>query len=453
MTTSSTPSLPRVLIPDQVWTTGSLAPYMAQLAVTHGPIFEFVPEAGPHAGQSVVYMVGPEANRFVLLSGREHFSHDLGWTPVVGESLGHGLLNMDPPEHTRHRALMNPAFTATFMAGYLPLMERIIAQRTADWAERDEIDVVLEAREITFDVAAAALIGAETGPQVDWLRERFYTLLHGPNPGVHQDWEQAMQQIMLARDQLQVALLERINARRQTTSGSDPTQQDVLGMLVRARDEAGQALSDEQLLAHVNILLVAGHETTTTLGGWLLYLLGQHPEIVERIRAELLAVLGSRDAPLTTAAFHSLPVLTATIREAGRLKSPVLLLPRGVVSNFDFGGYHVAAGTPLFLAIAAGHHLPHVFAEPERFDPDRFLAPREEDKKTPYGLATFGGGPRICLGINFAQVEVTALVAHVLRHFDISPIADGAFVQLGGIIQGLPEGIPLRVKPYNAAVR
>src|SRR6476661_7777243 len=122
MTTSSRPSLPRVRIPDQVWTTGSLAPYMAQLAVTHGPIFEFVPEAGPHAGQPVVYMVGPEANRFVLLSGREHFSHDLGWTPVVGESLGHGLLNMDPPEHTRHRALMNPAFTATFMAGYLPVM-------------------------------------------------------------------------------------------------------------------------------------------------------------------------------------------------------------------------------------------------------------------------------------------------------------------------------------------
>jgi retinoid hydroxylase len=446
-TTSSTPRLPRVSIPDQVWATGSLAPFMAQLAATHGPIFEFVPEAGPHAGQAVAYMVGPEANRFVLLGGREHFSHDLGWTPVVGESLGHGLLNMDPPEHTRHRALMNPAFTAAFMAGYLPLMERIVAQRTADWAERGEIDVILEAREITFDVAAAALIGAETGPQVDWLRERFYTLLHGPNPGANQDWDQVMQQIMQVRDELQVALLERIHARREVTSASDTRQQDVLGMLVRARDEAGQALSDEQLLAHVNILLVAGHETTTTLGGWLLYLLSQHPEIVERIRAELQAVLGSREAPLSTAALHSLPLLSATIREAGRLKSPVLLLPRGVLSDFAFAGYTVAAGTPLFLAIAAGHHLPTVFAEPERFDPDRFLAPREEDRKTPYALVTFGGGPRICLGINFAQVEVTALVAHVLQHCQLSPV-DRPFAQFGGIIQSLPEGIPLRVQPY-----
>ena len=98
-----------------------------------GPIFEFSPRGGPHAGEPVIYMVGPEANRFVFLTGREHFSHDLGWTPVVGETLGHGLLNMDPPEHTRHRALMNPAFTSTFMAGYLPLMQRIITERTAEW--------------------------------------------------------------------------------------------------------------------------------------------------------------------------------------------------------------------------------------------------------------------------------------------------------------------------------
>jgi retinoid hydroxylase len=446
MTTSSTPSPPHVLIPDHVWSTGSLAPFMAQLAVEHGPIFSFVPRAGPLAGHSAVYLVGPEANRFVLLSGRTHFSHDLGWTPVVGESLGHGLLNMDPPEHTRHRGLMNPAFTASFMAGYLPVMARIIAQRTADWAARDEIDLVSEAREITFDVAAAALIGAQTGPQVDWLRERFYILLHGPNPGSYQDWDQAMQQVLQVRDELQAALLELIDARRRASSTPDPSQSDVLGMLVRARDEAGQALSDEQLLAHVNILLVAGHETTTTLGAWLLYLLAESPEYVERIRTELQTVLGERDAPLTTEALHALPVLSAAIREAGRLKSPVLLLPRGVLSDFEFGGYHVATGTPVFLAIAGGHHLPNVFRDPERFDPDRFLPPREEDKKNPYALVTFGGGPRICLGINFAQVEVTALAAHLLRRFQFSTIPNRPFAQYGGIIQSLPQGIPIRVQ-------
>src|SRR4029453_18181346 len=102
-----------------------------------------------------------------------------------------------------------------------------------------------------------------------------------------------MQHVFHVRAELQATLLELIDARRRASSnGSD----DVLGMLVRARDDAGQALSDEQLLAHVNILLVAGHETTTTLGAWLLYLLARHPDFAARVDQEVGQVLG--DQPL-----------------------------------------------------------------------------------------------------------------------------------------------------------
>ena len=103
----------------------------------------------------------------------------------------------------------------------------------------------------------------------------------------------------------------------------------------------------------------------------------------------------------------------------------------------------------MYLAIGAGHRLPSVFAEPDRFDPDRFLPPREEDRRSPYALVTFGGGPRICLGINFAQVEVTALVAHVLRRYRLEPIPDRTIAQYSGIIQSLPNGIPLRVSQLS----
>jgi cytochrome P450 len=296
-------------IPEAVWNTADqLGSFIARLALEHGPILTFVPRGGPLAGRDVVYLIGPEANRLVLLAQRERFSHDQGWTPVIGDMLGHGLLNMDPPEHTRHRALMNPAFTAAFMAGYLPLMQRVIAERTRSWLGRDEVDLLAEAREITFDVAAAALVGFRTGAEVDWLRERFYTLLHGPGSR-EEDWEQVVQHQLRVQDELRQRLLELIAARRQAPSGGQA--QDVLGMLVAARDEQGQALSDEQLLAHVNILLVAGHETTTTLGAWLLYLLAAEPAIGARIDAELAAVLGDPDAPLTPEALRSLPVLAA----------------------------------------------------------------------------------------------------------------------------------------------
>jgi cytochrome P450 len=103
----------------------------------------------------------------------------------------------------------------------------------------------------------------------------------------------------------------------------------------------------------------------------------------------------------------------------------------------------------VFLVVAAGHRLPTVFADPERFDPDRFLPPREEDRRHPYALVTFGGGPRICLGINFAQVEVTALAAHVRRQYRLLPIAGRAIPQVGGIVPSLPAGIPARVEPLT----
>jgi len=142
-------------------------------------------------------------------------------------------------------------------------------------------------------------------------------------------------------------------------------------------------------------------------------------------------------------------LLSAAIREAGRLQSPVLLLPRGVLNDFEFAGRHVEAGTQVFLAIAAGHRLASVFNDPDRFDPDRFLPPREEDRRNPYALPTFGGGPRIRLGINFAQVEVMALGAHVRRNLRLQPVSAGPIPQYAGILPTLPERIRVRVAPLD----
>src|SRR5689334_15458066 len=163
MTTVSRAQPPRIEIPEEIWgQADQFGGYVANLALEHGPIMTFVPRFGPMAGQDVIYLVGPEANRLVLLTERASFSHEQGWTPVIGDMLGHGLLNMDPPEHTRHRALMNPAFTAAFMESYLPRMQRVIAERVSSWPADGEVDLLTEAREITFDVAAAALVGFRT---------------------------------------------------------------------------------------------------------------------------------------------------------------------------------------------------------------------------------------------------------------------------------------------------
>lgn len=416
-----------------------LPEWVAQQAVTHGPIFRI---AYPWADHAPVYLVGPEANRFVLHTGRAHFSHEQGWTPIIGGMLGKGVLNMDGAQHDRNRKMMNPGFTIAYMSRYLPIMSRVIADRTRDWATRGEVDLFQEMRRITFDIAAEALIGFRAGAEVDRMRELFMALLYQDFDPATMTREEMIAQFGAAQRELFTTLLARIAERRER-----PTD-DLLGMMVRARDEDGNALSDQEILGHVNILLVAGHETSTTMASWLLYLLATHHEYLSRVRAEITELVGSDpDAPIGLEAIKALRVLGNALAEAGRLWSPVASGPRGVVSDFEFGGYHVPAGTQARYSIVGGHWMPNIFANPERFDPDRFAAPREEDKKVPYALIPFGGGQRICIGVNFAQVEIKALAAHVLRTYDLEPTPGQDIAQLYAPTIGSPsDGIRVQVR-------
>jgi cytochrome P450 len=240
---------------------------------------------------------------------------------------------------------------------------------------------------------------------------------------------------------LHALLIPKIQERRER-----PTD-DVLGLLVQARDEQGRALSDEQLIAHTNILLVAGHETSTSLSAWLLYLLSRHLDYTQRVLQEQTAVLGDRLDP-TLADVRQMKTLDNALSEAERMYPPVPNGPRGVVEDFVFNGYHVPAGIYAFYSIAASHLIPSIFTEPERFDPDRFAPPREEDRKTPYALVGFGGGPRICIGINFAQVEIKVMASHILRRYRIEPTPGQQILQAYGATGGPLNGIRMRVTEH-----
>ena len=408
--------------------------FLAEMYRAHGPIFrrrEF--------GVDVVYLVGPEANRFVLLSDRLKFSHHQGWGQLFGAErmFGDGLLTMDGPEHDAHRHLMNPAFTISYMDRYVPLMNRIIRERIADWGERGEVDVYAEARKITFDVAAEALTGLRAGPEVDHFRDIFSQMLTlGLFVNSEEEWQTRSAALHAELDAL---LRPKIAERR-----ARPTD-DILGLLVTARDASGQPLSDERIIAHANILLVAGHETSTSLSAWLLYQLTQQPAVTQRALDEQLALVGPTAEP-TLDEIKRMRYLDLVLLEAERFYPPVANGPRGVVEDFEFAGYHVPAGTYALYSIAASHQLPEVFERPEVFDPERFAPPREEHKRTPYALVGFGGGPRVCIGINFAKVEIKALVSQALRRYELEAVPDQTLVQFYQVTAMPLYGIRLRAR-------
>jgi cytochrome P450 len=400
----------------------------------HGPIFRT-----ESFGQATVFLVGPEANRFVLTAHRLNFSHHQGWGRYfdVEYMFGNGLLTMDGDEHAKHRRMMNPAFAVMYMDRYLPIMNRLIREHVEQWREEGEIDIHHAARLLTFAVAAEALAGMKPGKELHRYQELYAAMLSGGGAVDQHSW---LTNVAAIRAELTRLLRQNIKERR-----AHPTD-DLLGMMVQARDDDGNALSDDQIIAHTNILLVAGHETSTSLGAWLLYLLTQHPDYTARVIAEQDALLGKDDDP-TLDQIKAMKTLHYALQEAERLYPPVPNGPRGVVEPFEFAGYEVPAGVFAFYSIIATHYNPRLFPDPSRFDPDRFAPPREEDKKSPYSLVGFGGGPRICIGINFAQVEIKALASHALRRLRFALVPGQNIRQVYGATGFPTEGIRLRTTP------
>ena len=439
--------LPLLDLADDLLGTGEFTHMEAKLAAEQGPIFRYQPKAGPAAGMNLVFMLGAEANRFVMHTERHRFSHDKGWTPIIGEFMGRGLLNMDDPTHSVHRKMWNPAFTSSAMTAYLPVLQRIIVEYTAQWPTEPICDVYQGTRDITFDAAAAALAGFERGADMDKMRELFYTLLHGFDPSLSE--ADNMMRLFNANQTLTAMIMSLIEQRRDGGLAGD-----VLSQILEARDEEGNGLSNEQLLGHMMILLVAGHETTTTMSAWALYMLAKRPDLRQRMAAELSATIADVAAagesvkpggPLPVSVLRKLTFMENFIKETGRLFPPVLHAPRGVIEPFEFNGYHIPADTRVRLALAGTHLLPDIFPDPETFDPDRFAPPRREDRETPYGLVTFGGGARICIGINFANIEVKLLLAHMIQNYNIDLVPDQKYVHAGYWTAFVPHGVKLKI--------
>lgn len=418
----------------------NMGPAMAQCFAEYGPVFRVHGLAGDY-----LFLIGPEANRMVLHTHREAFSTAIGWGEVLGlgEHLGHGLLSMDGPVHADHRRMMSPAFAVGHLGQDLGVMQRVAAERVADWAARGTVDVFEEARGLTFAIAAETLAGLEPGAEVEAFSRQYAQLLDlwnaVPAQGRDEAWHARRDAL---RQGLRAMLLPKIQARRARPAG------DALGLLVAARDREGQPLSDEQVIAHMNTLLVAGHETSTSLIAWFLYLLSVHPEHLARIRAEQETVLQGRD-PASAEDYGRLKHLGWALSETERMYPPIPNGARGILQDVPFRGHLLPAGARLFYSIVGSHYLPGVWTDPERFDPDRFAPPREEDARTPYALVGFGGGPRTCLGINFAKLEIKALATHLFRHFDLEPLPDQDIRQRYEVSAAPVAGIRMRLTPRH----
>lgn len=377
----------------------------------HGPVFGMRVMFGHN-----VFMIGPEANHFMLVSGRENFTWRDGRMGDLLTLIGDGLLTTDGDYHDASRAIMMPAFHRERVALAARAMAEEAGAAGAALEGRGGVDVYHWTRDLAMRVAMRALFGFDPDSgRAHEIASRFESGLgfHGREFPMQLLVGPGSPYARLKRDRAALERLVGAEIRKRRDRGDDGG--DMLGSLLAATDDEGRSLSDAQVLDHVLTLLFAGHDTTTSTVTFLVYELARSPEWTVRLAAERDEVCGDRE-PNAEELFGGLPLLTRAIDETLRLYPPAWIGPRRSARDYEFAGVRVPAGLPVTYSSWVSHRLPEVFAEPDRFDPDRFDPERRA--RWPRGAyVPFGMGPRVCIGKRFGYTEVHAIAAALLRRF------------------------------------
>ncbi len=367
-----------------------------------------------------VFMLGPEANHYVTVTGADNFVWRDGGFGELEPLLGDGLLTTDGGYHRRARRALLPAFHHEQVAAQVRTMVEEADRALDSWRVGETLDVYAWARELAMRIAMRALLGldpddGDTGATAAREFERALSFYGTEYPlrvlrGPRSPWRR----MHAAREVLDAIVLREIRGRRAAADGESPAG-DVLSMLLAATDDEGRPLSDREVRDQAITLLFAGHDTSTSTISFLFYEMARHPDELQRLLAEQDEVLGG-EPPTASDLAGGLPRLDMVLDEVLRLYPPAWIGPRRAVEDFELHGVGVPAGAFVNYCSWASHRLPEVFPDPERFVPERFTAERKA--ALPKGAyVPFGGGSRTCLGMRFGQMEVKAVATLALQRY------------------------------------
>jgi cytochrome P450 len=393
-------------------------------------------------GGRVIQLMGPEANELVFFDRDKVFSSEQGWGPVLNLLFPRGLMLLDFEKHRVHRKALSVAFKPEPMKHYNDALNAGIAERISSWRGRD-MQFYPEIKKLTLDLAAVSFLGLPWGPEAEKVNQAFVDMVQASVGVVRVPVPGTMMAKGVAGRKFLVDYFAAMVPERRAGDG-----QDMFSQFCRATDEEGNLLTVEEIVDHMNFLMMAAHDTITSSATSMVMLLGRNPEWQEKLRAEI-AGLGVNGDDLPYERLGDLVLTEYAFKESLRLIPPVPSLPRRAVKDFSFGGYDFKAGTYVGVNPAWTHSNPDIWPEPERFDPMRF-SPEASKGRHKYAFVPFGGGAHMCLGLHFAYMQIKILMWHMLRGGEIR-LASGA----GGKWQALPiprpkDGLPMRLVPIGA---
>jgi cytochrome P450 len=394
-------------------------------------------------GYDMYLLADPAAVEHVLVKNHKNYGKMAMLTRPIRLVIGNGLFASEGDFWLRQRRLSQPAFLRSALVRLAERMTSAVDGFVRTWqAEADgrTVDMTAEMTRLVLHIAAGTMFGADVGPEADAIagaqRAIFELVRHKlDNPLSAPLWMPTRRNRAFheAKGVFDAVVLRLIEARRR----SRPAGNDVLDLLLAARDEeSGTGMSDQQLRDEVMTLLFAGLDTTTAGILWAWHLLAGHPEVQEDLHDQVAARLQGR--PPTADDLPHLPLASAVLEEALRLYPPAPGLPRVSAEADEIQGYPIPAKAIVTVSQWLIHRHPAYWDEPDAFRPERFL-PGHGKERPKLAYFPFGAGPRGCIGNTFASIESALILAALAQRFHFRP-ADDRAVELDTTFVLRPKG-------------
>lgn len=402
---------------------------VAQFQVAHR---QFVLLSGPEASEALFR--APDS----ILDPQEPYKMMEG---VFGKDIAYAAPHAKFLEQLR---MLLPALQDKRMRTYGDIITKEVRESLDEWGDEGEIDVLEWTKVLTNFTSSHCLLGPEFRHEMTReFADVYADLERSIVPLVYINHNLPLP-VFKRRDKARVRLVEMIGDIVKSRRVSGRQGEDFLQTLMDANYKSGEPLSDHEITGMLLAAMFAGHHTSSVTTAWTLLELANHPAYLQRVRAELAETYGGSEE-ISYQSLREIPCTENAIKEALRLYPPLFMLLRAVREDWNFKGYRIPKGHWVISSPHVSHRIPSVFHNPNVFDPDRFAAPREEDRKNgAFSFISFGAGRHRCMGNAFALLQVKTIFAILLQRYDIELVGDPLEADFHGVVVGPKQ--PCRIR-------
>ncbi|MCI9846792.1 cytochrome P450 [Flavobacterium pectinovorum] len=357
---------------------------------------------------------------YILQKNQKNYHKSKFQSVYLSKYLGKGLLTVDGEFWLKQRRLIQPAFHKQKMNQLVENMERTVISELNDLVEEKPINLFPVMSELAFNVVAKSLFQLSTSDEklnrIKFIIEEVQNFLIKEIRLPHKAWwfsisGQVKKHLDLADENNKIIkgiIEERVDSKNEVN--------DLLNMLLETRyEDSGEGMSVEQLIDEIKILFIAGHETTANALTFTLHLLGNNPDVQQKIFDEIVKIESETDNVVEQ--LQKMTYINAVLNESMRLYPPAWITDRENVEDDRLGDFNIKKGTLIGVSFYELHRNPKYWENPNEFIPERFLG--EQKKKSLQYFYPFGAGPRMCIGTGFAIYEMCLTLSYIIKRYII----------------------------------